>query len=442
MPPRCLFLFLLTALYVVPVVTLSAQIHSGQEPAWMEDLRDDDISGNCQVAIADALAMGRVALPHLRQGLRSADWQQRLLSAVLMARIGCSEEDTTEIMRVLLTHLDDNRIRGDAHLAKDGILHLGKRAYPALVFYRLRPASRQGQHHARFLFRQIHHTDPARKQVSHEAFPSACASIRHMDRSAGMPVPEAPPLIDFPQDQDEFLALYRAALRDDDHRFNANFALSFHPDQADDVVRLAGWPEAHLLPEGGPNSLLYGSLDSPHLQERRLAVAALIEAEVPPTDAILREAAASLQHDDFGSADTVPLSNAHMAGWYLQRHSEVASPYLLKGLKADNLHERLRSAAVLARSGHPQLGAYVPVLLQHLMHNRIPEDGTLAARSLAEMGPRVLPWLPAAGRDAQEQHFLDVIRRTVAILERDPEAEIPFSRSGGLYTLGHDHRTY
>ncbi|MGB0954335.1 MAG: hypothetical protein ACPG31_14045, partial [Planctomycetota bacterium] len=330
----------------------------------MKDLRDDSIPGNAQVAVADALNLGRLAIPDLRTGLHSEDWQQRLLSAVLMARIGCPQGDTERVVRILLTHLGDNRIRGDAHMAKDGLLHLGVAAYTGLTIYMLH-SPENDQLYAREISRKILRKHPASKQPSARQFPTAMASMRHLDSKPGEVPPAAPELIQWPEEMEDLATLFRHALRDDAIRYNANLALGFLSDDAfSDHLQI--------------------SLRSPDLQERRLAAALLMKKDAPPTDILLQEAVASLQKDAFGSSETVPIPNANRAAGYLQRHRDKAGPFLLAALDSSNMEERLRAAAILAKCRHPRPEAYVPVLLSHLMDNEIPDDATLAGRSLAE----------------------------------------------------------
>lgn len=63
------------------------------------------------------------ARPALRFGLGSGDDQQRFLCAFLLA-CGGESVDTEQVVRELMSHLGDNRIRGDALMATHGLFRL------------------------------------------------------------------------------------------------------------------------------------------------------------------------------------------------------------------------------------------------------------------------------------------------------------------------------
>ena len=97
------------------------------------DLRDDDIPGNAGAAYGRLLRRGAAARPALVEGLRVADWQERLLSAVLLAQLpadGLTADELDELIRTLIGHLSDNRIRGDARLAANALVVIGQPVGP------------------------------------------------------------------------------------------------------------------------------------------------------------------------------------------------------------------------------------------------------------------------------------------------------------------------
>lgn len=78
----------------------------------------------------------------LRRGLESADAQRQFLCAFLLARSG-ADAPLGILCRVLVEHLNDNRIGGDALLAAHGLYRLGQRALGEIRYAR-RFADAQG----------------------------------------------------------------------------------------------------------------------------------------------------------------------------------------------------------------------------------------------------------------------------------------------------------
>lgn len=110
----------------------------------VEGLRDDDLpygeTGtlfifNASDGFQFLIEHAADAEPMLRRGLRATDRQQRLLAAGVLAYAGRVEFNVGlagDLMRVLLPHLRDNDMRGDAILAGAAILRIGRPALPAL----------------------------------------------------------------------------------------------------------------------------------------------------------------------------------------------------------------------------------------------------------------------------------------------------------------------
>lgn len=77
----------------------------------------------------------------LRRGLDSADGQRQLLCAYLLARSG-AEASQSVVARVLVEHLGDNHIQGDAVLSANGLWLMGQRSLGDIRYAR-RWADRQ-----------------------------------------------------------------------------------------------------------------------------------------------------------------------------------------------------------------------------------------------------------------------------------------------------------
>lgn len=108
----------------------------------IEGLRDDrlpydSVSGtrngiyNAQSGVRYMAKHAAIAETHLRHGLDSGDWQQRLLCAVALGCGGCM--DSIELaMPILIEHLLDNNIKYDATYAENAIKGFGSAAKPYL----------------------------------------------------------------------------------------------------------------------------------------------------------------------------------------------------------------------------------------------------------------------------------------------------------------------
>lgn len=75
------------------------------------------------------------ARPALRDGITSGDDQQRFLCAYLLAA-GGHDDDRAIVVRELVTHLEDNRIAGDAVMAAHALYRLGSAAMPHALAWR------------------------------------------------------------------------------------------------------------------------------------------------------------------------------------------------------------------------------------------------------------------------------------------------------------------
>lgn len=97
----------------------------GDRPAWMPMV--SNASGGIRWLMRHARDGEAKAEAALIRGLHSRDYQTRFLCAAALGYEGRTAH-TTEIVRVLGPHLRDNRVRGDAVLACQALLGLGKPA--------------------------------------------------------------------------------------------------------------------------------------------------------------------------------------------------------------------------------------------------------------------------------------------------------------------------
>jgi len=103
--------------------------------ACVEALKDDDfprslkhggtLLHNASGAVRFLEVTPTLEARHLQKALDSDDGQQRFLSAYLLARRG-AKIHKEKIIKILVHHLKDNRIVGDAHLAGTGLAGLGE----------------------------------------------------------------------------------------------------------------------------------------------------------------------------------------------------------------------------------------------------------------------------------------------------------------------------
>ena len=429
--------------------------------AMRADLRDDDIPGNAGDAYGRLRRRGATARPALVEGLRAVDWQERLLSAVLLAQLptdGLTADELDELIRTLIAHLSDNRIRGDARLAANALVVIGQpvgpyirasawHAEPQLADLCKRLARTLGSDRKRL---------SARRQ-SRSELERPCASLAWTGPGPAVAPAPAGPL----PDATESLRRRLVDLGADDRRGNAYGAwlslksqidlagihrsasrermdplAEFFRQRGDSPPSLPTQPpwaedtgETRLLRKG-----LHSALTDPDRQRRQLAGHVLMRADELPTQALLAVAIEALELDAFGSSSTVPAANADRAGTWLLAHLDQAGPELLAALEHSSHAVRLRAAAVLAQGKHPAHRTYVPLLIHHLADNDIEQDATLAGRSLALLGPAARPWLDRQPVDEQQAAYLEVIRSAITLREADPDARLPFSH-GEMYGL-------
>lgn len=104
---------------------------------YPEDWTRDDRLGlpptlhNARQAAQLLLHEGQRAWPHLLKRLHASDPQERFLSAVLLARTGCSKK-TKLTVTILVTHLKHNDWKGDATIACRALYGLADQALPHL----------------------------------------------------------------------------------------------------------------------------------------------------------------------------------------------------------------------------------------------------------------------------------------------------------------------
>ena len=396
-------------------------------------LADDDIPGNGAGAYAHLRQRGLAARPSLRQGLRATDWQQRLVSAVLIAQLPAHVDDLESTGRILVGHLSDNSIRGDALLAGHALVALGD---PSLPF--LEAAAWHAEPQLADLCKRVSSSIRSdRKRPGAEARAVAALALLQVDLAwtgTGRPVPPklAPPTLtpavrleralqDLGADQ-----LVGNAARAEGYLSTVHYSwLNSKPGTPGHAQRPS---RAEFV------AVLRRAVIDKDRQRRTLAASILFDLDHEPEPALLRALVESLEQDEFGSSRTLNVANANAAADYVHRHPVEAIPYLRVALTSPHESVRIRAAALLAQVRAPGLGDYVPFLIDHLATNRIPDDATLCGRSLALLGAVALPWLDVDPIDAQQAHYLGVIRSAIHRRELDPKAHLLFS-NGGMYHL-------
>ncbi|MEE2938922.1 MAG: hypothetical protein VX460_00925 [Planctomycetota bacterium] len=407
------------------------------------DLRDDDVPGNAGTAYRRLRRRGAAARPALVEGLQVADWQERLLSAVLLAQLPTDEltaDELDELIRTLVGHLSDNRIRGDARLAANALVVIGRPVQP-----HVRASAWHAEPQLADLCERLARTlDVDRKRLkaqrrSRGELERLCASLAWTGPGPAVAPPPARPLPDVA----ESLRRGLVDLGADDRRGNAYRAWLLFQSRADQAWRQRDHGRTTLAPPSKPEDpegarllqdVLHGALTDPDRQRRQLAGHVLMRADELPTRALLSVAIEALELDEFGSSSTVPAANADRAGVWLLDHLNEAGPELLAALEHSSHAVRLRAAAVLAQGKHPAHRTYVPLLIHHLANNDIEQDATLAGRSLSLLGPAARPWLDRQPVDAQQAAYFDLIRSAITRRETEPDARLPFSH-GGMYGL-------
>lgn len=173
-------------------------------------------------------------------------------------------------------------------------------------------------------------------------------------------------------------------LRDDDVRFNAHRAMGLLRDLGVDAV-----------------PALERALRSDDRQQSQMAAAVLrnLPAYAPCEDLVrvtiegLRDDALPFQAAGGGRGVRYSfVFNARDGLAYLVRHGPFIEPYLVAGLESDDEQQRLLSAVAAGLSRLDRLAQEaVPILLEHLKDNGVPEDATMAAAALLHFGPEIAP---------------------------------------------------
>ena len=393
---------------------------TSRDQGALKDLLDDDIAGNCARAYHQLHARGTKATPTLRDGLQSEDWQQRFLSAVLMARTQPQAKDLERTCRILIGHLADNQIRGDALLAGHALVAIGPEAFGYLYYAAWHNEEQLGNRCRELMILVAPHGWRPKRQARAE---KALQSLNLTLAWTGIGKPTLPSLSNALPSAEERLRQILIDLHSDNRRGNAVLA---HAAFSGYRYRNPPKQEALIRP------LLYEGLHDPDRQCRLLCAVMLMQRDVPPTASLLAAAIESLLDDEFGYWNTkaVLVSNANEAQRYLLRHPAEARIFLYGALDSTSLAQRIRAAAVLAQSRDGQTETYVPMLIDHLRDNNTPLDASLAGISLALLGPAVLPYLDETPVDFQQEHYFDVIRRAVRIREIDSSARIPIVNDG------------
>ncbi|MFK5956099.1 MAG: hypothetical protein QM477_06610 [Planctomycetota bacterium] len=391
---------------------------SAQQSQWLKALCDDGIQGNAEHAF-HTLRMADSSSA-LRYGIEGADWQQRLLSAVLLAEAGIEEHDLARVCRILIWHLEDNVIRGDALVAEHALIVLGEKAKPwleAASWNREDVFSHRVQSVCDGIKRSGRRQEFLRR--AQMALAQWVPSLRWVGGGKLARLGLSVPLPTLEQQQARWLL----DLENDARTGNAVKAFA--------AIRGSAGESTVSL------EFLERGLNSEDRQLRVLAASLFMESARVPSEILFCVAVECLEQDSFGSPSTINVGNANLAQSFFLRHPLQALEYLLPALDSLSLTLRLRAAAILAQIHCSETERYVPLLLEHLKDNSFPEDAALASQSLALLGERALPWLEGlAGLadDEQQVFYSGIIRRAILALEKDPQASIPFSK-GGMYRL-------
>ncbi|MCP4092696.1 MAG: hypothetical protein GY747_04535 [Planctomycetes bacterium] len=394
-------------------------------------LQDDDIRGNCATAFAQLFDRGSAAKQTLLSGLDSEDWQQRFLSAALLSPLKLEEAEFDQVCRILIGHLPDNQIRGDALLVGHALIALGPKCFGYLHAASWH-ADGQLAAQCKLLKRAIgvgKSTDEKRERAI-VALANYTVSLKWLgDGVPTAPALSAPIPSESQRRQQAFIDLASDRRRGNALRgygvltpWRRSYSQKSSPKVDDELI-----------------SLLENALLDSDRQRRLMAGYSLMQSNRPPSTALFRVAMESLKLDDFHgwARRGVPFTNARQAKDFFLQHPDEGRPFLMAGLSDKSYAVRLRCAGILARMRDWQTERYVPILLEHLANNGLACDATLAAESLAFLGKEALPWLDREPVDQQQAHYFSVIRRSIAILERDPDARIPISPIGMiLYTKG------
>jgi len=361
------------------------------------DLRQDDVRGNAVTAYRQLREGGLQTQPAVAVGLRSEDWQQRFLCALLMVQLEPLHEEEDLCMRILIAHLGDNNIAGDLHLARTAIILHGRRARPWLMEARRQASDEQRQQQTNLLYRQCGLGDGA--NVYRRTAKSILAYVR-LGPQRGKPyglelMPTLPSLEhqvagwiqDLGQDGIHLSAYQaRSWLRQRDLRQTVQPALHEALRSADTQRRIGA---ARLLMEFA-------------LEQRR-------QAGVSGTDPLLTSVVLEdLEHRSshggrFGSPQE-----------FLEREYLGARQDLLGAMVHGSTALQLRVGVILARCQDPLEESYVPFLLECLADNEISSDAANARRSLIALGPAALPWLDVyLPSDRQSEKLLAWIRAVI-----------------------------
>lgn len=201
------------------------------------------------------------------------------------------------------------------------------------------------------------------------------------------------------------------ALADDDTRSNAN-----------DAARELRWRHS---PDAA--RALERVLDSPDLQQRSFAAMLLAYTNpAAPSPRLLEVLVEGLANNGYPRSPEAcnAIYDAAVGSRYLLDHAEAAKPFLIPGLRSEDLQQRFLCAFLLGQAGvTDELDRCVEILIPHLRDNSIPDDACAASHALYRLGPGVLPHLQAALKDADEQQ-----RALIVLIARDL-ADPPVTRS-------------
>lgn len=385
-----------------------------QQEQWMNALRDDALVGNCGPAFHQLQNSGSRQILELH--LTSSDWQQRLLAAVLLAQDEVPVEHLDLVCRILIWHLEDNEIRGDALVSEHALIVLGDAALPwldAALWHRNDQLGMRAQ--------------------------SVVSCIKQSNRRKGFLARSEAALLEWTPslrclgEQEPKLGL-SAAVPTEEEQWT-RWILDLQDDsRKGNAVKVFNSIRLMVSAQDASTEFLWSGLESKDYQQRVLIASLLMRIEVEPRSALFRVAMECLGQDSFGSPRTLNVANANLAQQFFMRHPEQSPRYLLPALESVMMTPRLRAAAILAQMRYSETHRYVPFLVERLQDNRFPEDAVLAGKSLAILGPGALPWLKEKPVDAQQALYFEVIRKAIALRETNPYARLPFSKSG-MYRL-------
>ena len=372
-------------------------------------LIDDDIAGNAEHAWEALIARGERSRDALREGLGSADPQQRFLSATALAHAGAEAQDVPTICAVLWPHLEANSVPGDLEMAQSALAALGRSKHRLALVHWLREARR---------------TSGGQATAAMESIGMIVGL--HLEWERSYPWPTRRPRYTLPKRAQWPMLMPRASswtpdryvmelvleLGEDGVRRNASSAIrELSPRMSEAVVRRA----------------LQRALFDPDRQRRQFAWGVWVlavhptrgmRAEIPeesiPWETLDQMALEALE-DDRVTIGGSGFGNASRAVQYFEHRGSAGWSSLRRGLLSDDPIQRVRCAVLQVATGDPLARGSASVFQQALQDNRVSNDAMAVQHVLIGLGTDALDWMAAWGppADGQERVARRVIREHV-----------------------------